>query len=263
MGSATREALAASKRSLDALGSIDLGTATSLLEAGRLIGETAQLRAMLADPSGESGQKAAIVERVFGSALNATALGLLKDAVQHRWSTQDEMLGGIEEIGLRAVAKSAEDVDVDVELFSFARVVASDAGLELALGSKLGDSRSKAGLVDRLLSGKASPQAVAIVSHLVQQPRGRRIGELLRFAASVVADQLGFSVATVTSATPLSEAQIERLASGLARLYGRSLKINQVTDPSIVGGLRVQVADDVFDGSIATRLAELRLQLAG
>ncbi|MET0715832.1 MAG: F0F1 ATP synthase subunit delta [Mycetocola sp.] len=39
--------------------------------------------------------------------------------------------------------------------------------------------------------------------------------------------------------------------------------MNQVVDPSVIGGLRVQVGDDVIDGSISSRLSELRLQLAG
>jgi F-type H+-transporting ATPase subunit delta len=40
------------------------------------------------------------------------------------------------------------------------------------------------------------------------------------------------------------------------------LRINEVIDASIIGGIRVQIGDDVIDGSIATRLNDLRLQLA-
>jgi F-type H+-transporting ATPase subunit delta len=70
-------------------------------------------------------------------------------------------------------------------------------------------------------------------------------------------------VATVSSARPLAAAQLERLEKGLAAQYGRALRLNQVVDPAVIGGLRVQVGDDVIDGSIASRLGELRLQLAG
>ena len=97
---------------------------------------------------------------------------------------------------------------------------------------------------------------------LVEQPRGRSIRESLRAAARIVAAQHGQTIATVYAATPLPDAQAERLRSVLSATYG-DLRINQVVDPSIIGGLRVQIGDDVIDGSIASRLTELRLQLAG
>ncbi|MET4639466.1 F0F1 ATP synthase subunit delta [Mycetocola sp. 2940] len=264
MGSATREALASSKKALSDTGRIDLATATDLFAAGRVIGESGQLRSLLADPSGEASVKASIVDRVFRSQLSAQALDLLREIVSARWSNPDDLLGGIEELGLRAAAVAAgPDARLDAQLFAFSQSVSSDAGLELALGSKLGGQDSKSALVQKLLSGNGSAETVEIVKHLVLQPRGRRIGELLRHAASVIADQQGYIVATVTSAFPLGAAQVERLEKGLAAQYGRKLRINQVVDPSVIGGLRVQVGDDVIDGSISSRLSELRLQLAG
>ena len=70
-------------------------------------------------------------------------------------------------------------------------------------------------------------------------------------------------VATVTSAQPIGREQLDRLRAGLSKSYGRALEINSVIDPSVIGGVRVQIGDDVIDGSVASRLNELRLQLAG
>ncbi|TFB48685.1 F0F1 ATP synthase subunit delta [Cryobacterium tagatosivorans] len=265
MGSATREALASSRDALAALGSsVDLATGESLFTAGRVVGESSQLRSALADSSSDEKARLALVERVFSSALTPSALVLLKKAASVRWSSQGDLLAGIEELGLRAAAASApRNVSIESELFAFAAAVSSDAGLELALTSKLGRADAKLDLVDALLAGKVSAQTLAIVRHLVRQPRGRRIGQLLRHAASVVADQSGTTIATVTSAAELAPAQLERLNQSLAARYGRELTINQIVDPGLVGGVRVQIGDDVIDGSIATRLKDLRLQLAG
>jgi F-type H+-transporting ATPase subunit delta len=264
MGSATREALAGSKAALAELGRAELPVAEALLAAGRVIGESAHLRTALIDPEADVTQKRALVGAVFGSRVPAEAASLLVSAASRRWSTGDDFLAGIEEIGIRVAADSAPDVvDLDSELLAFERAVASDAELELALGSKLGEAAAKTQIVDRLLDGKASPQTVVIVRHLVQQPRGRRIGELLRHAASVVADQRGFDIATVTSAVPLTAAQLGRLEQGLAAQAGRRVRFDTIVDPAVLGGIRVQIGDDVIDGSVASRLSSLRQKLAG
>lgn len=259
MGSATREALSASKAALAAAGKADLATGQQLLSAGRVIGDSAQLLAALVDPGAETADKVSIVNAVFTS-LGATAKSLLGTVVSQRWSSGDDLLAGIEELGFRVLADSASG-GIEDELFAFGSAVTSDPELELAVSSKLGSAAAKSALVTRLLGGKASAQTLAIVNHLVQQPRGRRIAGLLRDAATIVADQAGYAIATVTTASAIDEKQLTRLAKALAT-DGRELRINHVIDPTIVGGIRVQLGDDVIDGTIATRLNDLRLQLA-
>ena len=242
---------------------VTLQLVEELFAADRVMGDSSQLRAVLSDPSSEIEQKRAVIAAVFGSSLHTTAQGLLGVVAGNRWSSDRDLLDGIEELAYRVAAESAgSTVSIDTELFAFDAAVSSDNELELAVGSKLDDSGAKVALVERLLAKKVSPQTLAIVRHLVQAPRGRRIGAALRHAASVVADQAGLSVATVTSASPIAAAQLSRLRKALSASYGRELRINQVVDPSIIGGLRVQLGDDVIDGSIASRLGELRLQLA-
>jgi F-type H+-transporting ATPase subunit delta len=264
MGSATSQALAGARAALAGLGGKDgLATGGQLFEAARVIGDSAQLRSALADSSADPAAKAALVGKVFGS-LGAAPKQLLASIAASRWSTQDDLIAGIEEIGIRAIAGSAKaGVSIVDELFAFRSAVDSDAELELAVGSKLGSPDAKAALVSSLLTGKASAETVVIVEQLVRQPRGRRIGQLLSGAASIVADESGLALATVITAAPLTAAQHDRLRAGLAKSYGRDLKLHHVIDPSIIGGVRVQVGDDVIDGSVATRLTDLRLQLAG
>lgn len=70
-------------------------------------------------------------------------------------------------------------------------------------------------------------------------------------------------VATVHTAAALTDAQRARLSDSLSRRYDGQVSLNVVIDPAVVGGLRVQIADDVIDGSISARLADLRQKLAG
>jgi len=66
----------------------------------------------------------------------------------------------------------------------------------------------------------------------------------------------------VTVAKDLSSAQVERLAAVLAKTYGTAVKLNIEHDASVIGGIRVQIADQIIDGSVVARLNQAKLSLA-
>lgn len=261
MGSATTQALAASTAALNAAKNIDLNTARELFAAARALGDSSQLSGALAMAASAPEARAGLVESVFAG-YGAPTRALLATVVSQRWSSPDQMIGGIEELAIRSAGIAAGDADVDGELFEVGRTVAANPELELALGSRLGDAQAKGTLVNTLLSGSAHEATVLIATALVQQPRERRVRALLGWAQRLVADQRGRTVATVHSATALSAAQVERLQSALSGRYGERIALNIVIDPTVVGGLRVEIGSDVIDGTVSTRLGELRQQLA-
>ncbi|MGK9221559.1 MULTISPECIES: F0F1 ATP synthase subunit delta [Microbacterium] len=260
MGSATTQALAVGAEALDAA-QVDLDTARELFAASRAVAGSSALSGALADRAATPEARGALVARAFGS-LSPAAQGLLQQTVAQRWSSGDDLVLGLEELAIRAAAK-AEQSDVEAELFQVARIVSANPELELALGSRLGDDAKKGELIASLLQGRASEGTTLIVSSLVQQPRNRRVRAILSRAMKIAAAQRGRTVATVYTAVPLSAAQSERLAAALSKQYGGAVALNPVIDPTVVGGIRIQVADDVIDGSISSRLADLRQRLAG
>ncbi|MFE1665927.1 F0F1 ATP synthase subunit delta [Microbacterium sp. P02] len=263
MGSATTQATAAATTALAAVSTVDIDTARELFAAARAIGDSPQLSGALADSSASGEARANVVSAVFGGPFQPVTVSLLTTVVTQRWSSASDLIDGIEELAVRAAALADPAADVEGDLFRFSQVVAANPELELALGSRLGDDAAKGPLIQTLLGGRASEPATLIVSSLAQQPRGRRVRQLLTRAMDLVSDQRGRTVATVVSAVPLSAAQTERLAGVLARRYGTTVSLNAVVDPTVVGGLRVQIADDVIDASVSARLADLRHRLAG
>lgn len=265
MGSATRQATAVSQSALSRLGTkVTLATAEQLFAAGRSLATSTHLQSTLSDPAIAPAEKAKLVTAVFGKKLSAQASALLDGVVSQRWSSEKDVLAGIENLAIRAAAISGgAKASIEGEIFAFSRAVSSDPDLELALGSALSNPESKAALVVALLKKKASAQTVTIVSELVQQPRGRRIGALLAQAAAIVADESGATVANVTSAQPLSAKALTGLSTSLTKQYGRDIYVNASVDSSLIGGVRVQIGADVIDGTVASRLNALKLQLAG
>jgi F-type H+-transporting ATPase subunit delta len=49
----------------------------------------------------------------------------------------------------------------------------------------------------------------------------------------------------------------------LKRQYGHAVQLNVIVDPSVLGGVRINIGDDVIDSTIASRLADARRRLAG
>lgn len=259
MGSATRVAVESARAELAGTKAIKHATGVVILAAGRAIGENTALRAALANPVATASAKQELVAAAFAGE-DKLALTLLKSLVAHRWSSANDLLAGIEEIGIRAIAASAK-AGTEAELFAFGRAVAANPELELALASKRGDATARRALATAVL-GSASPATAEIVAHLVSQPRARRPRVLIDFAERVVADQSGRGVATVTTATALSKKQIDRVAAILSSKYGREHHIDVIVDEAIVGGLHINVGNDTIDASIRSRLTELSSKLA-
>ena len=62
---------------------------------------------------------------------------------------------------------------------------------------------------------------------------------------------------------PLTDEQTTRLVGSLGRIYGREVSVHVEVEPSVLGGIRVQVGDEVIDGSVAGRLEALQRRMAG
>lgn len=262
MGSATTHAQSAATAALDAVGPVDLGVAHELFAAARALGGTSQLSGALFDSTAPAGARVNVVADVFAG-FQPTTVSLLQAVVAERWSSEDDLITGIEDLAIRAAAIADAGADVDGELFELIRAIAGNAELELALGSRLGGADAKGALVESILKGRASSATILIASSLVQHPRERRVRSLLTHALRLVADQRGRTVATVYTAAPLSDAQRTRLERTLGQRYDAEVSLNVVVDPTVVGGLRIEIGDDVIDATVSSRLNDLRQKLAG
>lgn len=221
---------------------------------------SASLRRALVDPSRDATAKRTLVENLFGPKISAEANGVLKALVSGRWADDRDLADAAETLAVEAVVSSAESAGgldaLEDDLFRFERVVAADAGLREALSADGGDASVKADLVEALLAGKASAEVIRLARQAAISPRGRRYGRVLESYLVIAAKSREQLTATVTAAVGLSDTQRDRLARALTGIYGRAVQINVVLEPGVVGGIRVQVGDEVVDGTILRRLQE-------
>lgn len=261
MGAQTTQSLVEARSSLEGYPATS-ELASSLFAAALGLSGSKALRGALADSSFDQKALQALAASAFASS-STDAKKLIGLLVSLPWSAPEDLQAALEELGLRMLAQVAGESDLVGELLAIQALIHSDPELELAVGSKRASAEAKATLVGALVGGKVSPEAEAIARHLVSDSRGRRIGRMLSDAAEIVADQGGKGLAVVTVATSLSAAQQAHIEKLLEKKYQRPHYIAQRVDDSVVGGARIRVGDDVIDGSVATRLQDLRMKLAG
>ena len=96
----------------------------------------------------------------------------------------------------------------------------------------------------------------AVQAVIAEKPRGY-MAILAQFQRLVKLD-LDRRTAKVESAVALSPEQQTAVQGSLSRKYGAGLNISFAQDPALLGGLRIQVGSDVYDGSVRARLENLR-----
>lgn len=223
------------------------------------------LRRNLSDSGLSAQARQALVAELLASKVSADALQVVKTIVSARWSSDSDLVNAIESAGALVLLAEAEQAGhqsrVEDEIFYFARLVDSEADLQMALSNPSISSQGKAKLVADLLSGRAHADTATLVGQYVSHPRGRRIGKALDDLSALAAARQNRLVATVTSANALSADHKARITAALGRIYGQDILIDTIVDASVVGGVSVQIGDDVIDGTISTRIQQAQRQL--
>ncbi|TDQ47959.1 F0F1 ATP synthase subunit delta [Actinorugispora endophytica] len=238
-----------------------------LFEVVALLGQEHSLRRWLADQSGSSESKSALVGNLLESKVSPATILVVSDIVQAKWSSPRDLVDALERAAVFAAVAGQDTAQrlegVEDELFRFGRIVAAQPELRAALTSDGVPVEHRRALVENLLSGKTSTATSALVTEAVTRPRGRTLEQGLDHFSQLVAERAKHYVAVVRTAVPLSDAQQDKLQAVLTRMYGRAIHLNTEIAPEIVGGLSIRVGDEVIDGTVAGRIAEVRRRLAG
>ncbi|GAB3532496.1 F0F1 ATP synthase subunit delta [Arthrobacter tecti] len=225
----------------------------------------AGLRRALTDPNREGKDRVALVDQLVRGRTSPEAAEIVKDLAGRRWGKPRDFGDALETLAATVAIAVAENRGQGLEgleglendLFSFIRVVESNHDLQRALSEPQADSGAKSALALKLVP-TAGDEARLLIRQAVLSPRGLRPSALVNRFVELVALRQERWIANVSVTRPLSDEQYARLASGLNGLYGRDLKVNVTVDPSLVGGVRVKVGDEVVDSTAVTRLSELR-----
>jgi F-type H+-transporting ATPase subunit delta len=238
--------------------------AEELFEVSALLRAEPSLRRVATDASLATEAKQGMARQILDGKVDDVTLSLVVTAVAHRWTRTRDLPDALERLSevtvIRSVGTKADQL-AD-EIFAISQMVTATPDLRDALSNPARSTEDKAALVDTLLGGKVLPATVALVKQALAGTY-RTMTSALETYRQVAAAVQGEGVATVHVVHSLSDTERERLGKALSEQYGREIHLNEIVDPSVIGGVRVEIGDDVFDATVASRLDDARRKLAG
>jgi F-type H+-transporting ATPase subunit delta len=227
-----------------------------------LLDREPSVRRALADYTSAREARTGLVRDLFGGRVSAATLDVLSGMAGSRWSVPRDLADAAEELAVLATAAAAGGAgnldDVEDELFRFGRIASGEPELLAALSDQRAPDAKKRELLERLLADKVEPASLRLITQATIHPRGRNLEANLADYARLVADWRQRLIAVVRVATELSDSQRQRLTSALSAIYGHGIQLNVVIDPQVVGGVSIQIGDELIDGTLSSRLAALR-----
>lgn len=262
--SAAKERLATALAAVAAAQANDVGD--QLFAVVNLLDGEPGLRRSLSDPSRDRAARTGLARVLLAGKISDATLDLVTELVAARWSEPGDLTDAAEQLAVLAVAEAADKDglldELEDALFRFSRIAAGNPGLRSALSNQFVPADARAGLVRRLIAGKVSDPALRLITQGAAHPRGRSLDVALESYANLAAELRQRLLAEVHVAVPLTSEQRGRLAAALVAAYGHDVYLNVVVDPGLIGGVTVRIGDELINGSVASRIAELRRGLA-
>ena len=165
---------------------------------------------------------------------------------------------------LLAIAQAEGVLDrVQDELYAFAKAVEANRELRESLTDAALPAENKRAVVEDLLGERAHPLTVTLAAFLVEAGQARRLGPIAEELAREAAARSEKRLAEVRTAVALTDQQRRKLEDALSKAAGQPVELKVVVDPTVVGGVVARLGDEVFDGSVASRLTDARQHLTG
>ena len=175
---------------------------------------------------------------------------------------KDSAVGNRYALALFQLAKEKNILNqLEDELRVVREVVIQNTDLNLVLKSKKLLKNEKRQLIKNVFSS-VNPYVLNTLLVLIDRHREDHIIQMADDFIQLANDERGIAEAKVISTRALSETEYEALSSTFAAKVGKkSLRIENIVDSSLIGGIKVQIGNRIYDGSLKGKLARLEHQL--
>ena len=223
-----------------------------------------RLERALTDPSRPVADKVALLNKLVGDQAHEMTMEILTDLVGRRWSRVSDIANAVEDFGVDGMMYYADATDATLQV-SIELAELHSALLNLpVVRSDLSDERVPAEARIKLLFALIGEDAnlnkvtMRLAEHATCNPRNRRYLSTLHWLINKFSRHMGESMVTVTTAAPLNQGQIDRLIAIYTKKVGRPVHINSTVDPTVIGGMRIEIGDEVTDNTVVAQLEQLQ-----
>ena len=222
-----------------------------------------QLERALTDPSRPVEDKVAVVKTLIGNQAHPLVMEIMSDLVSRRWSRVSDIANAVEDFGVDGMMYYADytntTLQVSVELAELHSALLNLPVVRTKLYDATVSSEARIKLLYSLI-GDADFTKVTkrLAEHATCNLRNRRYLQTIQWLINKFSRHMGESMVTVTTATPLSKEQVKKLVAIYSAKTGHPVHINSVVDPTVLGGMRIQVGDEVTDNTVVAQLQHLQ-----
>lgn len=241
--------------------------ANELFVITNILDHNARLQRALTDQSRSKEDKVALLKSLFSDQVQPTTMEIMSDLVSRRWSRAYDIDNAVEDFAVDAMMYKSdadnETLRVSVELAELQSALLNLPVVRSDLSDDKAPAEARIALLNSLIGDKDfSPITKRLAEHCTCNLRKRRYLESIQWLINKYSRHMGESMVTVTTAKALSQAQIDKLIEIYSAKVGHRVHINSVVDPKVLGGMRIQVGDQVTDNTVIAQIENLKRKAA-
>ncbi|ANE46664.1 ATP synthase F0F1 subunit delta [Paenibacillus swuensis] len=157
--------------------------------------------------------------------------------------------------------EKGQGAQTERELKLVVETIDSDKELQAFLKHPGVPAEAKTSLLEKAFAGQVSEQVMGTLRLLMDKGRESLPAALYTAYVKIAGEKLDLADAVVTSAFPLTEEEQREVSEKFSRITGKTIRIENVIDKSLIGGIQVRIGDRLYDGSLSGKLARLEQSL--
>ena len=234
-----------------------------LFSVTNVLDRNIRLERALTDPSRPVEDKVALLNKLVGDQAHEMTMEILTDLVGRRWSRVSDIANAVEDFGVDGMMYYADATDatlqVSIELAELHSALLNLPVIRSGLSSDHAPAEARIKLLYALVGNKdLNKVTMRLAEHAACNPRRRRYLSTIHWLINKFSRHMGESMVTVTTAAPLNPEQIDKLIAVYSKKLGRPVHINSNVDPTVIGGMRIEIGDEVTDNTVVAQLQQLQ-----
>ena len=234
-----------------------------LFSVTNVLDRNIRLERALTDPSRPVEDKVALLNKLVGDQAHEMTMEILTDLVGRRWSRVSDIANAVEDFGVDGMMYYADATDatlqVSIELAELHSALLNLPVIRSGLSSDRAPAEARIKLLYALVGNKdLNKVTMRLAEHAACNPRNRRYLSTIHWLINKFSRHMGESMVTVTTAAPLNPEQIDKLIAVYSKRLGRPVHINSNVDPTVIGGMRIEIGDEVTDNTEVAQLQQLQ-----